>query len=158
MIRGNQGLTVVETLLVLLLLGIAARLALPKFDSVLRETTLDGAVAWLLGDIRYAQSLAIRTQQTCTIAFDTVNESYRLLDQNGAVVQHPLTRQSYQINLKTMSQFQGLDIVSATFGASSTLSFGTLGAPQTGGTVTLSYANRQRLLNVIYPSGRIAVQ
>jgi prepilin-type N-terminal cleavage/methylation domain-containing protein len=153
--RANQGLTLVEMMLVLLLLGITTTLALPAFDSVRRETKLDGAAAWLLGDIRYAQSLAIHTQQTCTIAFDPVNESYRLLDQNGVLVQHPMTRQSYQVNLKTMQQFQGIDLVSATFGASSNLSFGTLGAPQTGGTVTLSYANRQRVITVIYPSGRI---
>ena len=158
MITANQGLTLVETMLVLLLLGIATTLALPAFDSVRTGAKIDGAAAWLLGDIRYAQSLAIRTQKTCTIAFDPVNETYRLLDQNGIVVQHPLTRQAYQVNFNAMQQFKGIDLVAATFGASSNLSFGTLGAPQTGGVVTLRYANRQRAINVLYPSGRIVLQ
>jgi len=154
----DKGLTLVEVTLVLLLLGIATTLALPAFDSARTAMKIDAAAAWLLGDIRYAQSLAIRTQKTCTIAFDPVNETYRLLDQSGVVVQHPLTRQAYQVNFNAMQQFQGIDLVAATFGASSDLSFGTLGAPQTGGAVTLGYANRQRAINVIYPSGRTVVQ
>jgi prepilin-type N-terminal cleavage/methylation domain-containing protein len=154
----DRGLTLVETMMVLLLMGIAATLALPSFNNLLLETKIDSAAAWLLGDIRYAQSLAIRTQQTHTIAFDAANEAYRLIDQNGVMVQHPLTRQGYQVNFGTLRQFQGIDLLTATFGASSDLSFNSLGAPQSSGTVTLSYAKRQRQITVISPTGRVTVQ
>jgi hypothetical protein len=57
-----------------------------------------------------------------------------------------------------MQQFRGVDLFTATFGASNNLALGPLGAPQTGGTITLRYANRQRVLNVLYPTGRVVLQ
>ena len=153
----DSGLTLVEAMMVLLLIGIVATLAVPSLDGVFTQTRIDAAATWLIGDIRYAQSLAIHTQQSHTVKFDATTEEYRLVDQNGTMVQHPLTRQEYRVSFGSLSQLQGIDLLAATFGASNNLSFDALGAPQNGGTVTLSYANRQRTITVTYPTGRVLV-
>ena len=62
-------------------MGIAAIVAVPVLDNVSTETKLDGAAAWVVGDIRSAQSLAIRIQKTHSVNFNKVAESYRVADQ-----------------------------------------------------------------------------
>jgi type II secretion system protein H len=153
-----SGLTLIETLMVLLVMGIAATLAVPALHSVFTETKIDSAATWLMGDMRYAQSLAILTQQPHAVVFDPANNAYRLTDQGGTTVQHPLHKKTYQVNFATLEQLRDVDLVSATFGGTSTLTFGALGAPQSGGTVTLSLSGRQRVIAVIYPTGRVVVQ
>ncbi|GIX45902.1 MAG: hypothetical protein KatS3mg131_0113 [Candidatus Tectimicrobiota bacterium] len=153
-----DGLTLVETLLVVLLLGLAATLAVPALEGVLVERRLDDAAGWLVADLRYAQSLAIKTQQPHQVVFDAAGDSYSLTDQSGTVVLHPLTRQAYVVDFDAQRQFQGIDLQAAAFGGSSTLVFDALGAPQSGGTVILSYAGRQRVIAVRYPTGSIGVQ
>lgn len=154
----DSGLTLIEVLMVLLLMSIAATLALPSITNVITEAKIDSAASWVIGDIRYAQSLAIQTQQVHTVRFDAANDTYRLIDQDEAIVEHPLRRQAYQVDFDLQGQLKDVDLLSATFGASSDLSFSALGAPQSGGTVTISYAGRQRVITVTYPTGRVVVQ
>jgi Tfp pilus assembly protein FimT len=139
-------------------MGIAATLAVPSFREVLVESKIDSAAAFLIGDVRFAQSLAIRTQQTHGVAFDSANDEYRVIDQNGATVQHPLTKQLYRVVFGARTPLQGVDMVSALFGASNTVSFDAFGSPQSSGTVTLSYAAKQRSIDVVYPTGRMVIR
>ena len=110
-----NGFTFIETLIVVLLMGIVATLAVPAVDSVLTGEKIDAAAAAVVGDIRYAQSLAIRTQKLHSVIFNPANDTYRLTDQAGTTVQHPLTKQAYQVSFVTQARWQGIDLVLTTF-------------------------------------------
>ena len=154
----TKGFTLVETLIVLLLMSIVATLAVPSFREVVVESKIDSATAFLVGDVRYAQSLAIRTQQTHGVIFDSTHDEYRVVDQNGVTVQHPLTKHLYRVVFGERTQLHGVDVVSALFGASHTVSFDAFGTPQSSGTVILSYADKQRSIDVVYPTGRVVIR
>lgn len=154
----DSGLTLVEILMVLLLMGVVLALAAPSFTNVFVEASIDSAAAWVIGDVRYAQSLAIRTQQTHSVEFDAANDTYRVVDQDGVVVPHPLSKQQYLVAFASRRQLAGVDLVSASFGGASQVSFDALGAPQSGGAITLSYADRQRVISIVYPTGRVTLQ
>jgi type II secretion system protein H len=154
-----NGFTFIETLMVVLLMGIVATLAVPAVDSVLTGEKIDAAAASVVGDIRYAQSLAIRTQKLHSVIFNPANDTYRLTDQAGTTVQHPLTKQAYQVSFVTQERWQGIDLVSTTFaGGTNTVTFDSLGAPQSAGVVTLGFAGKQRLISVVHPTGRVTYQ
>jgi type II secretion system protein H len=154
-----NGFTFIETLMVVLLMGIVATLAVPALDSAFTETKIDAVTVWIIGDIRYAQSLAIRTQQLHSVIFDPANDAYRLADKDGTTIQHPLTKQAYQVNFTTQARWQGIDLVSTTFaGGTNTVIFDSLGAPQSAGIVTLRFAGQQRLISVASPTGRVLYQ
>jgi type II secretion system protein H len=154
-----NGFTFIETLIVVLLMGVATTLAVPALDSAFTETKIDTVTALIVGDIRYAQSLAIRTQQLHSVIFNPANDTYRLVNQGGTTIQHPLTKQAYQVNFVTQARWHGIDLVSTTFaGGTNTVTFDSLGAPQSAGIVTLHFTGKQRLISVAHPTGRVVYQ
>ena len=58
--RGSgRGYTVVELLVAIVLVVILAGVSIPVFTAALQNRRLDGAVRKIVGDLRYAQSLAV---------------------------------------------------------------------------------------------------
>lgn len=58
--RGSgRGFTIVELLVALAMVAILAGVSLPVFTAALQNRRLDGAVRKIVGDLRYAQSLAV---------------------------------------------------------------------------------------------------
>ena len=59
----NNGFTLLDTLLVLLIIGILAMATLPRFSAMVSEAKLNGAATELVSALEYAKSLAVRYQK-----------------------------------------------------------------------------------------------
>lgn len=73
----RHGLTLMEMLIVLALLGILAALALPHHQPAVSEQ-LRGAAEMVAADIGYARSLAMMSNSRYRITFDLPNQQYTL--------------------------------------------------------------------------------
>ncbi|NJM75169.1 MAG: type II secretion system protein [Acaryochloridaceae cyanobacterium RU_4_10] len=70
--RNNQGFTLIETLIVVLLTGILAAIAAPSYVSWLENKKIDDVVTSVEGAIKEAQATSIRRSKPCTV---TVTET-----------------------------------------------------------------------------------
>ncbi len=64
-----MGLTLVELMVVMVVVGIVLAVSVPKFARFMRSTQLQGATNTLMGDLDYAHSLATMRRKTYQIAF-----------------------------------------------------------------------------------------
>ena len=65
----NEGLTLVEIMLVIVVVGIIAGITIPNFSGYLQRTKLTGARNEMMADIQYARSLAIARRTTIAMQF-----------------------------------------------------------------------------------------
>ena len=71
-------------------------------------------------------------------------------------VSHPFKRgEDYNIVFANEDRLNGVDIVSAVFGAGNSVTFDATGGPSNGGTVTLAFGSRQVTITVDSLSGRV---
>jgi Tfp pilus assembly protein FimT len=68
-IRTNAGFTLVETMVIVAVIGILAGLTIPAFMNYLQRQKVQGARNELMADIAYARSLAIARRTTFRIVF-----------------------------------------------------------------------------------------
>ena len=160
--RCRTGYTLVEVLIVVAILGIAAAVVVPN---MLTAGTLgvQAAARIIVADILYAQNDAIAQQRTRSVVFDPANESYSLQDENGAILSvrwKNADANNYFVDFTTDDRFQGVEIISAEFpaGGGSTLEFDALGGPLNGGTVEIEFQGRRYRVTVAAFTGRVTVQ
>ena len=65
--KNSQGFTIVETLTILLLIGILSAIAAPSFLALLNRSKVNDALAKARGALQEAQREAIRKSKTCTV-------------------------------------------------------------------------------------------
>jgi len=130
---GRQGFTLVEIIIVVMILGIAAYMTVPMVTNA-ADIQVRAAANRLAADIDYAKGLAITHQSSYSIVFDESGESYRIQDENGVPVDNPVTPGDFVVNFSTDSRLSQVDIVSADFDSdvSNALTFDYLGSPYSG--------------------------
>jgi prepilin-type N-terminal cleavage/methylation domain-containing protein len=133
----RRGLTLIEVLVVVVILGLAGAMVIPAMGStgVLR---VQGAIRTLVSDITFAQSDAMAFQQARAIVFDQPNNSYRVVQViNGTIdvanTMFDATRENKRmlVNLNN-PDFGGARMTSVDFGADAAqfrLVFDDLGTP-----------------------------
>ncbi|MCK5114259.1 MAG: GspH/FimT family pseudopilin [Phycisphaerae bacterium] len=133
---GKRGaFTLVELLTVVVLLGVVAAVVLPHAGYSDREKALLAAKK-VAADIEYAQGEAVNRQASVTISFSPGAETYSLtLASGGTALTDPLSGNDFNVNLPGDLQAAGVDLNSASFGGSTTLTFNAYGEPvQSDGT------------------------
>ena len=175
--RTSSGFTFIETLIVFLLLGIVTMLALPSLNGAVNDYRLAGAAGEVVTALEFAQMTAISTgrQPRVTIddATDTILVAQRTIvadftqdilsetDVEGgayAAMDNPLNRGTdYTINLSNEDRFTGVDITGVDFSGGNSVIFDTLGAPSSGGTVTLTCGSLQVVVTVEALNGKVTV-
>ena len=76
-IRSSKGFTLIETMVLVAIIGILAGLTIPSFANYLAKQKVIGARSELMADLQYARSLAIARRTTFRIDFDA--GEYRLI-------------------------------------------------------------------------------
>jgi len=161
--RGRSGYTLVEVLIIVAILGIAAAIVVPQ---MLAAGTLgvQAAARIIIADILFAQNDAIAKQRTRKVVFNPTNESYSLTDENDAVLTANWKSgdaNNYIVDFINDSRFQGVVIVSADFGGGATketLEFDDLGGPLNGGTVEIEFQGERYRITVASFTGRVTVE
>jgi len=173
----HGGFTLVEALIIVFILGIVVTLAIPTLQSGVAESKLAGASGEITVALEYAQLVAMTSGGQTRVTVDAANDTILVerfeitgditgaeteiaendIDSGAfATVAHPASRgKDYNIVFADEDRFDGVDIVSATFGGGQTVTFDAMGVPSNGGTVTLSLGGNQVSLTVDALSGKV---
>jgi Tfp pilus assembly protein FimT len=135
-------MTLIELVIVVLLMGIMAAVAGPKYSQSLAAFRADCAASRVAADLRLARYYAQRTSQSETVTFDDAADSYafsamRDLDRPSIV---------YSVALKSL-QYPA-EIGSVSFEGSKAIQFDIYGRPNRSGTVTVQSNAQQRTIQV----------
>lgn len=149
-----HGLTLVEILVVLVILGIAAAMVVPRLSS-LGDLQVASAARAMVANVQYAQNEAIITQSPVTVAFDEAGESYELQDSGGVALQHPITKRNFVVAFADARGFERVDILSADFNGTPSVAFDPLGSPDQGGQVTLSADGNSYRVSIAPVTGKV---
>lgn len=175
----NKGISLVELLIVVSVMGTVAMLAYPKMMVAMEDNRLSAAAGEVTAAMAYVRQTAINTGLPARIEINSGTDSIQLEhfqlpgqisddvpNLNETVVEggsftsmdHPLNPGvPYNLSLGGDGLFGGVDVVSAVFGGGSTLTFDALGAPSDGGTVILGYGGHQRVIQVDGLTGKVTV-
>jgi MSHA pilin protein MshC len=152
--KQERGFTAIELILVIVILGILAAIAYPRFQG-LQGIRVSAAAQEIAGVIRYAQSQAISTAYNYKVYFYASTNSYSVYQVNrssGAetIISNPLKAGNYPVALNT-------DYPGVTISADYTVAFDYLGAPVTGGggSVTVSGGGNSMTISVLANTGRV---
>jgi prepilin-type N-terminal cleavage/methylation domain-containing protein len=163
--RPSPGFTVVEVVMVTVILGIAAVVALPMLSSSLNEARLSAAAGEIVTALEFAQLTAATTGRETRVTIDAAGDTILVeqssfsqeiltggavlaeaIVENGALapMQYPLKRGTdYKISLAKESRFDGVDITASAFGTQNWVIYNTLGTPSSSGAVTLACGSQQ---------------
>ncbi len=164
LIRVRQAFTLIELMVVIVILAVAAAIVVPMASSA-GTMQLRAAVNMVSADLEYAKSMAISRGQMYSVVFDTMAESYQLQDQGGTVIQHPVKKGfTYVVNFRTDGRLGQVNIASANFDGGNRVKFDYLGSPFNGtgtalnsGVVTLQVGTATRTVTVEPVTGFIKV-
>jgi len=162
-IPGIKGFTLIEVVMVIVIMGILAGLAIPRLNSFY-TIKLSSAVKKTVSDIRYIQRKAVTDSTNCRLVFNAATDVYtgqeeRPRGSNTWVsVNDPFTGQALSVNFRTEPQYSGIDISGVDFSGSTTLQFSWQGIPRAPGSLTLSYKGESSILTIANNTGYVSVQ
>ncbi|HUW20814.1 MAG TPA: GspH/FimT family protein [Sedimentisphaerales bacterium] len=163
--RRPSGFTLIEIVIVVVIIAIAAMVAIPLVGSA-ASMQIRSAANLIAADLEYAKSMAISRGQNYSVVFDKTTESYRIEDQDGSVIAHPVKRGfDYVIDFRNDGRLDKVDITDVDFGGTSEVKFDYLGSPYDGGNnplntglVSLQAAGATATVNVEPVTGFISIQ
>lgn len=161
----KNAFTLIELIVVMVILSIAALLAIPMISSA-ADVQIRSAANMIAADLDYAKSMAISRQQYYSVVFNSANESYEVHDKDGNVIDHPIKAGSnFVVNLQADSRLSRVDIVSAVFDSQASVSFDYLGSPYNGsgtalnsGQITLQAGSFSMTVTVEPMTGYVTIQ
>jgi prepilin-type N-terminal cleavage/methylation domain-containing protein len=132
--RSPKGFTLVEIIIVVVILGIAAALVVPTLSSA-ADMQVRSAANRIAADLDYAKNLAITHQSRYCVIFNEASESYEIrVDPFGVsdVIDHPVNPGSFVVDFSADSRLSRVDVVTADFDSETTITFDYLGSPYSG--------------------------
>lgn len=118
----RDGFTLIEALVLIVVLGVLAAIAIPDFSRWGPDMRLKGAVRDLKSNMELSRLRAIRENANVVLAFDTGNNSYIVFVDNGAGggVANDFTQNGSEVVLKTVAISSDVNMyeVSFSFGTS----------------------------------------
>ena len=163
----RHGFTLIELLIVVAILGIAAAIVVPMASSA-GTMQLRAAANMVAADLEYAKSMSISRGQKYAVVFDKNTESYRITDQSGATISHPVrTSSPVVVDVRNDGRLSQVDIVDVTVDGAPAVSFDYLGSPYSvtggiatplnSGTITLQAGGGVKQVKVEAVTGYISV-
>ena len=155
--------TLIELLIVILVLGIAAALIVPSMGGT-GSLRVQAAVRTIVADLTEAQSDALAFQKGRAIVFDTEHNSYAIVDVNSAELD--IDNDVIRRTIIQGAEFGDARIESVNFDDDATLVFDEMGSPvqepmgsdpAANGTIVISGSGQQFTITVEAYTGRITV-
>jgi Tfp pilus assembly protein FimT len=143
--------TVVETLIVLLIMGILAATATPSFFRSLRHHRLESAARRVKLDLEQARHAARVKSQTESITFTgatayTLSSGTPGMDTATEIYSVDLSRSPYE-----------LDTVTLNLGGPTAISFDGYGTASVGGTIVLAAGDETRTVTLLNSNGDVTI-
>jgi len=161
---GRCAFTLVELLIVVAVLVIAAAVVIPNIGSAADAQAMSAARV-LAADIEMARSLALRSMRPHTVLFSDDLQSYKVVaDYDGGsfaaaeAVPHPVTEGKRMET--TLAERLGMDRVtveSVSFGGERFVTFNELGEPSASGTVIVAAGDLEVEVAVAALTGTVTV-
>jgi len=153
----TRGFTLIEIIIVVVILSIAAMAAIPLMSSA-SDVQIRSAANLIAADLEYAKSMAISRGQNYSVVFDEGANSYQIEDQSDNVIPHPVKKGfDYAMNFSNDSRLGKVDITSTSF-TSGKVTFDCLGSPvSNGGTITISASGITATITVEPVTGYISI-
>ena len=142
----EKGFTLVELLVSVGILSLIAFISVPVYQSLIFNLDLSAATRLIASDLRYAQQLAVTTQDNYQVIFTTSSQSYRIKDAVTGT-----TTKTALINAPVY-------IVAINNLPNNTVTFIATGAATSTGTIVLSNPNNRTSTIEIKPSGYVKIQ
>ncbi len=166
----RDGFTMVELMVVLAIIAIAAAIVVPLASSA-GSMQIRAAVTMVAADLEYAKSLSISRGHRYAVVFNKDAESYQIEDLSmpvgdpARIVDHPVRKGfKYIVNFATDSHLSQVNIVDANFDTTNAVSFDYLGSPFNGnngnlnsGVITLRAGSITRTVSVQPVTGYISI-
>jgi type IV pilus assembly protein PilM len=117
------GFTLIEIILVVVILAIAAMMAVP-FATSGATMQLKSAANIIASDLEFAKSMAISRGRIYSVVFNAAGESYQIKDANDVVIKHPVNIGSdYVVSFANDSRLDQVDITGVNFDTTNTVKF-----------------------------------
>ena len=156
----RRAYTLVEVLIVVVIVATLAVVALPAVSTTLDSMKATALAREIAADMRYAQTLALKTGVRHRVSFWTDGQAYAVRRENGSawdLCTHPVTKKPWEMTLDDKSRYAGLTLKDSQFGSSDYLYYEKFGAPEAGGFVTFTLGGVTHTINVAPLSGKITV-
>ncbi len=144
----RTGFTLIELATVVIVMGVIATIAVPRFSSFIAVQRLDAASRRIMVDLARAQRDARFTGTSRTVTFNVAGDRYRLWSLNS--IDDPTA--NYVVLLG--DEPYGIDIVSASLGGDMNVIFDGYGVPDSGGTVVIGVGTLQKTITLDAETGR----
>ena len=134
--RVQNGFTLVELIIVVVILSIAALIAVPMVSNA-ADIQVRAAANKIAADLEYAKSMAITHQRRYYIVFFEADESYEIREYpSHGVIDHPVNPGPFAVDFSTDGRMSRVNIASADFDSGSSVTdaimFDYLGLPTAG--------------------------
>jgi Tfp pilus assembly protein FimT len=164
------GFTLLDSLIVIVILGIIGMIVMPQFQGMVQETRLNEAAAEIVSGIQYAGNLAVRYRRPFGFQADAAGHWFKIYDNRYAadaaahtasdppvtsygVVLNPIDKSWYQRDFDDMENYRGV-----TFTSAQIVFYPDGHSGNSNTTVTVSLGGGQRTITVNGMTGRINVQ
>ena len=169
----HKGFTLLDTLIVILILGILGVIVVPQFYSMASEAKLNNAAVELVSALEYARSLAVQYQRPFGLKADVTGNWFRVFDNQYkddpgshhgfdppvdayGVVINPFDKKWYLIDFDGMDTYKGVSINSVPAGGE--IRFYPDGhSASSDNTFVLDLEGSQRTITVNGTTGRVSV-
>jgi len=163
----TNGFTLVEIMMVVAILGLAAAIAVPLLSDT-KDVQVASASRQVVSALLFAQTASISEQTPYQIVVDNVTDSISVLDQDDAPITDDLLSQtSLQVSFPTTPNMSQVKVDSVDFDGGNRIWFDRLGAPYSGliadntpmntGQIILRAGDHTVTVNVEPVTGRITL-
>lgn len=145
--RRKSAFSLVELVIVMIIVGMLAAMAIPRFAGATVRQRADAAARRLVADLNMAGRHAYQTGSSQTVVFNLTDHSYQM----PGLIDPQRPGQEYVIEL--MDEPYLTRLVSVDFSGFEKVTFDGYGVPDNGGTIVIAAGDEKRTISVDADTG-----